>query len=237
MVLFEVRNLVVHYGAIEALKGISFSIEKGETVCLLGANGAGKSTIMKAILSIIPVKSGEIFFQEKALVGLPSHKIISLGLGISPEGRMIFPDMTVQENLELGAYSANLSKAQLKFQKEMVYELFPIIKQRQKQMAGTFSGGEQQMLALGRALMSKPSLLLLDEPSLGISPIVSQQIFSILKQINMEGTSILIAEQNAFMALSISHRGYVVELGQIVMSGPANQLMSDDFIRKSYLGV
>ncbi len=236
LVLFEIKNLVVNYGSIKALKDISFFINEGEIVSLLGANGAGKSTIMKSIMGFIPVVSGKILFRQQSILAKPTHEIVALGMSLSPEGRMVFADMEVIENLNLGVYSAKLSKAEITQQRNFIFDLFPILANRKKQLAGTLSGGEQQMLALGRALMSKPSLLLLDEPSLGISPLLTQQIFSVIKELNVQGTAILLAEQNAYRALEISHRGYVIETGEIVHTAAAIDLLQDDVVRKSYLG-
>lgn len=236
MILFEIKNLFVNYGSIKALKDISLIINEGEIVSLLGANGAGKSTIMKSIMGVLPIDKGEFLYHSKKINLMPTHEIVSLGISLSPEGRMVFSDMEVIENLNLGAYSTKLSKSEIDTQREFIFDLFPILAQRKKQMAGTLSGGEQQMLALGRALMSKPSLLLLDEPSLGISPLLTQQIFSVIKKLNTQGTSVLLAEQNAQLALEISHRGYVIETGEIVHNAKAIDLLQDDVVRKSYLG-
>jgi branched-chain amino acid transport system ATP-binding protein len=237
MPIFEINNLNVNYGAIKALDDVSFSVNEGEIVCLLGANGAGKTTIMKSIMGLLDIKQGEILFKSKSIRHLSGDKIVSQGISLSPEGRLVFADMAVIDNLNLGAYSARLSKKEKSQQFSFVFELFPLLAKRKKQLAGTLSGGEQQMLALARALMCKPVLLLLDEPSLGISPILTQMIFSVIQKLNKQGTSVLLAEQNARMALEISHRGYVLETGKIIHTATSKELLNDDIIRKSYLGV
>ncbi|WP_415064107.1 ABC transporter ATP-binding protein [Bdellovibrio sp.] len=233
--LLTIENLEVCYGSIQALKGISFSVNTGEIVSLIGANGAGKTTTLRAISGLVPNK-GQISFAGQNLNAVPTFKRVSLGLAQSPEGRGVFPQMSIYENLEMGAYSRT-DKAQIKTDMEMCFELFPRLKERLSQMAGTLSGGEQQMLAISRALMCKPKMLLLDEPSLGLAPLVVAQIFEIIKKLNKEGMTILLVEQNARMALKISHRAYVLETGRIVMQDSAESLLNNDEVRKSYLGI
>lgn len=234
-VLLNVENLEVYYGAIHALKGLNFTVNAGEVVSLIGANGAGKTTTLRAISGLVPVR-GKIDFSGKDLVSVPTHQRVSLGIAQSPEGRGVFPQMSILENLEMGAYSRS-DKAQIKMDLEMCFELFPRLKERLQQMAGTLSGGEQQMLAISRALMCKPKMLLLDEPSLGLAPLIVAQIFEIVKKLNQEGMTILLVEQNARMALKISHRAYVLETGRIVMTDSAQNLLNNDEVRKSYLGI
>ncbi|WP_374029256.1 ABC transporter ATP-binding protein [Bdellovibrio bacteriovorus] len=234
--LLTVENLEVRYGSIQALKGISFNVHQGEIVSLIGANGAGKTTTLRAISGLVPCASGQISFGEHNLLTVPVHKRVGLGLAQSPEGRGVFPQMSVLENLELGAYSRK-DKAGIKADLEMCFTLFPRMKERVSQMAGTLSGGEQQMLAICRALMCRPKMLLLDEPSLGLAPLIVAQIFEIVKKLNQEGMTILLVEQNARMALKISHRAYVLETGRIVMQDSAQNLLNNDEVRKSYLGV
>ena len=233
--LLHVENLEVFYGAIHALKGVSFEVHKGEVVSLIGANGAGKTTTLRALSGLVSAK-GAINFKGKDLIQIPTYQRVSLGIAQSPEGRGVFPDMSVRENLEMGAYSRK-DKAQILKDFDMCLDLFPRLKERLWQMAGTLSGGEQQMLAISRALMCKPELLLLDEPSLGLAPIIVAQIFEIVKKLNQEGMTILLVEQNARMALKISHRAYVLETGRIVMQDSAQNLLNNDEVRKSYLGV
>ncbi|MBE5782443.1 MAG: ABC transporter ATP-binding protein [Clostridiales bacterium] len=233
--MLKVENLNVFYGAIHALHDISFQVNKGEIVTLIGANGAGKTTTLHTISGLLRQKSGVITFKDKNLAAVHPHKLVTLGLSQVPEGRRVFAQMSVLENLEMGAYirkNANEMKNDL----EMVFSHFPRLKERVKQLAGTLSGGEQQMLAMGRALMSHPDLLMLDEPSMGLSPILVQEIFSIIQDVNKVGTTILLVEQNANMALSIANRAYVLETGRIVMEGNARELMSNDDVRKAYLG-
>lgn len=234
--LLKVENLEVFYGAIQALKGINFTVNAGEIVSLIGANGAGKTTSLRAISGLVPAAQGSITFEGQNLNNVPIFKRVSLGIAQSPEGRGVFPQMSVHENLEMGAYSRSDS-AQVKVDLDMCFELFPRLKERVWQMAGTLSGGEQQMLAISRALMCKPKLLLLDEPSLGLAPIIVAQIFEIVKKLNKEGMTILLVEQNARMALKISHRAYVLETGKIVMEDSAQNLLANDEVRKAYLGV
>lgn len=233
--MLELRNVSSGYGAIEALKGVSIRVEKGEIVTLIGANGAGKSTTLRNITMLVPVKSGEILFEGRPLNGLPTHEIAAAGIALVPEGRAVFANLTVLENLEMGAYLQK-DRARNARELERVYALFPRLKERRRQTSGTLSGGEQQMLAIGRAMMAGPRLLLLDEPSLGLAPIVVHTIFEAIDQINREGTTILLVEQNANAALKHSNRGYVLETGQIVMEGPSEVLASDPRVKEAYLG-
>ena len=232
--LLEVNDLNVYYGGIHALKGIDFSVHKGEIVSLIGANGAGKTTTLRAISGILPYK-GSVHLQGKAIQGTPAHQIVRQGIAHSPEGRGVFPNLTVEENLEMGAYIRN-DKAGIKKDHELCLDLFPRLRERLQQKAGTLSGGEQQMLAIARALMTKPTLLMLDEPSLGLAPLIVSLIFDILKQVNKDGMTILLVEQNARMALEASHRAYVVETGKITFSGPGKELLHDRRVIESYLG-
>ena len=233
--MLKVEGLNVFYGAIHALHDISFHVESGEIVTLIGANGAGKTTTLHTISGLIRQKSGDITFKGKNLSSIQPHKLVSMGLSQVPEGRRVFAQMSVLENLEMGAYTRKNSN-ELKDDLEMVFSHFPRLKERIKQVAGTLSGGEQQMLAMGRALMSHPDLLMLDEPSMGLSPILVQEIFTIIQEINKAGTTILLVEQNAHMALSIADRAYVLETGHIVMEGAAKELLTNDDVRKAYLG-
>lgn len=233
--MLEIKNLNVHYGVIHALKDASLTVNKGEIVTLIGANGAGKTTTLRTISGLNKASGGQIFLEGKDITNVPAPKRVEMNLSQVPEGRRIFPAMTIVENLEMGAYLRK-DKADIKRDMEHVYELFPILGKRKKQLAGTLSGGEQQMLAMGRALMSKPKILLLDEPSMGLAPLLVREIFEIIKSINAEGTTILLVEQNAKMALSIAHRAYVIETGAIVMSGTGEELAKSDEIRKAYLG-
>ena len=233
--LLTVENLTVHYGAIQALKGISFSVNEGEVITLIGSNGAGKTTTLHAISNIIKKTAGKVTFQDNEITSVPADAIVKTGLIQVPEGRRIFSNLTVRENLEMGAFTRK-DKAGIKADMENVFELFPRLKERIKQLAGTLSGGEQQMLAMGRALMAKPKLLLLDEPSMGLAPILVDEIFSIIQKINKDGTTILLVEQNAFKALSIADRAYILETGSIVKTGNASDLISDDSVRSAYLG-
>lgn len=234
MALFEAKDLVVSYGAIKAVRGITFEVGEGELVTLIGANGAGKSTIMKAVSGIEHVQSGSITFDGKSIKNIPSHKIVGMGLCQVPEGRQIFPRMTVKENLEMGAYIK--PGDQYAKEAEKAYDMFPILSERRKQLAGTLSGGEQQMLAVARAMMSNPRMLMLDEPSLGLAPLVVQSIFEMLKRIRKSGVTILLVEQNARMALGISDRGYVIETGKIVLSGTGKELLNNDRVVEFFLG-
>ena len=233
--MLKVENLCVSYGAINALRGISFEVHQGEIITLIGSNGAGKTTTLHAISNIIKKQSGSVVFEGTDITNFSADKIVKQHLIQVPEGRRIFANLSVRENLELGAYLRN-DKAGIKRDMEMVYELFPRLKERLKQNAGTLSGGEQQMLAMGRALMEQPSLLLLDEPSMGLAPILVDEIFEIIKKINKTGTTILLVEQNAFKALSIANRAYVLETGSITRSGNAQELISDPAVKEAYLG-
>ena len=233
--MLKVTDLAVSYGAIKALRGISFDVNAGEIITLIGSNGAGKTTTLHAISNIIKKSAGEIRFEDESIGDLAPDAIVKKGLIHVPEGRRIFANLTVKENLEMGAFTRT-DKAEIKTDMEMVYEMFPRLKERLKQISGTLSGGEQQMLAMGRALMSKPKLLLLDEPSMGLAPILVDEIFSIIQQINKAGTTILLVEQNAYKALSIANRAYILETGVINKSGIAADLLHDDSVKKAYLG-
>jgi branched-chain amino acid transport system ATP-binding protein len=234
--LLEVTDLDVSYGAIRALRGVTLSVEKGQIVTLIGANGAGKTTTLRALSGIVPAQKGKIVFDGHVLSGKKPHEIVRLGMAHSPEGRGIFPSLTVKDNLELGAYSRH-DRSGINADIEKAYARFPILKERHAQSAGTLSGGEQQMLAVARALMARPRLLLLDEPSLGLAPQIVKVIFNIIQEINKEGVTILLVEQNAAMALSIANHGYVLETGEIKMSEDAKKLAASDEVRKAYLGV
>jgi len=233
--MLEIKKLNVYYGVIHALKDISLVVEQGEIVTLIGANGAGKTTTLRTISGLNKAASGEVLLEGKAITNLPAPERVKLGISQSPEGRRIFPDMSVLENLEMGAFLRK-DKNNIKKDLENVYGRFPILSDRKKQTAGTLSGGEQQMLAIGRALMSRPRILLLDEPSMGLAPLLVREIFAIIKDINNAGTTILLVEQNASMALSIAHRAYVIETGSIVMSGTGEELANSNEIQKAYLG-
>lgn len=235
MALLEVKDLSVYYGVICALKGIHFEVGEGEIVSLIGANGAGKTTTMQSVVGLIPKKSGTVIFDGKDITKTPCHKIVHLGMTQVPEGRRIFQELTVYENLLMGAFS-NKDKSSFKQDIEEIYQRFPRLAERRGQVAGTLSGGEQQMLAMGRALMSHPKLLMLDEPSMGLSPLLVDQVFEIIKDINKSGTTVLLVEQNAGKALAISDRTYVLETGQIVLSGTGAELASSEEVRKAYLG-
>lgn len=235
MALLEVKNLEVFYGVIRALKGISFEVNEGEIVTLIGANGAGKTTTMHSVIGLIPPKNGEITFNGQNISKIPCHKIVKLGMSQVPEGRHVFQELTVYENLLLGGYLSNDQKI-IKEDIEKIYARFPRLYERKSQIAGTLSGGEQQMLAIGRALMSKPKLLMLDEPSMGLSPLLVDEVFDIIKTINKEGTTILLVEQNAGKSLAISDRAYVLENGEITLSGTGKELMASDDVKKAYLG-
>ena len=234
MSMLKVEDLHVYYGSIHAIKGVSFEVNEREIVTLIGANGAGKSTTLNTVAGLLKARSGSITFEGKSLAGVPASKIVSLGMALCPEGRRVFQQMTVRENLEMGGYTRQPSEIGPSL--ENVFERFPRLKERQKQVAGTLSGGEQQMLAMGRALMSKPRLLMLDEPSMGLAPLLVEQIFDIICELNRAGTTILLVEHNAQMALSIATRAYVLETGHIVKEGDAHALMNDDAVRKAYLG-
>ncbi len=233
--MLEIKNLNVHFGVIHALKGISLTVVDGEIVTLIGANGAGKTTTLRTISGLEKPTGGEILLDGKDLIHTSAQERVKLGISHAPEGRRVFPTMTVLENLELGAYLRR-DKESIANDIKMVYEHFPILYDRKKQAAGTLSGGEQQMLAIGRALMSRPKILFLDEPSMGLAPLLVQEIFRIIKEINKAGTTILLVEQNASMALQIAHRAYVLETGSIVLSGAGSDLLQSDDIRKAYLG-
>jgi branched-chain amino acid transport system ATP-binding protein len=234
--LLVVEDLYISYGAIEALKGISLYLDEGEIACVLGANGAGKSTLLQAISGIVPIRKGTITLQTDVLNNIPAYEIVRKGVSQAPEGRKVFSTLTVEENLNLGAYTRKKKTSEVTESKERVFSLFPILKERRKQLAGTLSGGEQQMLAIGRALMSNPRLLLLDEPSLGLAPILVNQIFTIIREINEQGTSILLVEQNAHKALGIAQKGYVLENGLVATSGSSSELQSNEKIQEAYLG-
>ena len=233
--MLKVENLHINYGFIEAVKGIDFEVNDGEIVALIGANGAGKTTTMHALSGLNKAKSGSIILDGKDITKVPANKIVSLGLIQVPEGRHVFASQTVLENLTLGAYLCK-DKKLIEDNLNHVFELFPRLKERQKQLAGTLSGGEQQMLAIGRALMSNPKVLLLDEPSMGLSPLLVKEIFAIIKEINDNGTTVFVVEQNAKMALEIAHRAYVMETGKIVLSGTGKELLASDAVSKAYLG-
>jgi branched-chain amino acid transport system ATP-binding protein len=233
--MLKVENISVNYGAIKALRNVSFDINKGEIVALIGANGAGKTTILNSISNIVPSVSGKILLEGTEISKLPPHDIVKLGISQVPEGRRVFAKMSVLENLEMGAYTRN-DKKEIAADIEKIFQRFPRLNERKKQAAKTLSGGEQQMLAMGRALMSRPKLLLLDEPSMGLAPMLVEQIFQIIEEINASGTTILLVEQNANMALSIAHRAYVLETGEVVLQGDAKELASNPEVRKAYLG-
>ncbi|WP_294465110.1 ABC transporter ATP-binding protein [uncultured Anaerofustis sp.] len=232
---FEIKDLNVHYGAIHALKNVSLRVNEGEIVTLIGSNGAGKTSTLRTISGLVPKSSGTIEFMDKPIENTKATDIVKMGISHVPEGRRIFSDMTVLENLEMGAYLRN-DKEGIKEDILDIYNKFPRLKERKSQLAGTLSGGEQQMLAISRALMSKPKFLLLDEPSMGLAPVIVQDIFKLIKQINEEGTTIFLVEQNANMALSISNRAYILETGEVVMSGNASELLESDDVKKAYLG-
>lgn len=234
--LLKITDLHVYYGSVQALKGISMDVSKGEIVSVLGANGAGKSTLLRAISGLIPVKSGEMLFNDKPLNKIEAYKIVIDGISHVPEGRRVFTTLSVEENLNLGAFNRRGDSKLVSERKERAYDLFPILKERKNQLAGTLSGGEQQMLAIGRGLMSDPSLLLLDEPSLGLAPLLVKQIFEIIKEINKQGVAILLVEQNARKALSVAHRAYVLETGNITISGSSSKLKDDKKVQEAYLG-
>lgn len=233
--MLKVDNIDVYYGAIHAIKGISIEVPKGEIVTLVGSNGAGKSTTLRTISGLMKPKNGTILFEDKNIVGVPAHKIVGMGLCQVPEGRHVFANMSVMENLELGAYLRN-DKDGIARDLEDVFKKFPRLLERKDQISGTLSGGEQQMLAIGRALMSRPRLLLLDEPSMGLAPLLVKEIFNIIKEINESGTTVLLVEQNANMALSIADKAYVLETGRIALAGTAQELASSEAVRKAYLG-
>jgi branched-chain amino acid transport system ATP-binding protein len=235
MAMLKVEGLHVHYGVIEAIKGIDFEVNKGEVIALIGANGAGKTTILHTVSGLIAPTSGKITFEGTDITGMPGHKIVSLGMAHVPEGRRVFQQLSVLQNLKMGAYTRK-DKKEIEETLEMVYKRFPRLAERKNQIAGTLSGGEQQMLAMGRALMSHPSIILMDEPSMGLSPIFVNEIFDIIGEVSAQGTTVLLVEQNAKKALSIADRAYVLETGNIVLSGDAGELMNNDAIKKAYLG-
>ena len=234
--MLEVKSLRVHYGTVEAVKGVSLRVNAGEMISLIGANGAGKSTILRSLTGLVQPSAGDILFENRSVVGLSPHQIIRLGIGHVPEGRRLFPKMTVLENLKMGAYLQR-SKSEVAATLESIYGHFPILQERSKQRAGSLSGGEQQMLATARALMNRPRLLLLDEPSIGLSPIMTAEIGKIVQQINAMGVAVILVEQNAMLALTIAQRGYVLETGTIVMQGEAQELLQDEGVKKAYLGI
>ncbi len=236
MSLLELKNVHSYYGNIHALKGISLTVDKGEIVTLIGSNGAGKSTTLRTISGILQPREGEVLLEGKRIDRTPAHKIVELGLLQSPEGRRIFPRLTVRENLEMGAFTRS-DRDGIAQDLERVYNLFPRLRERIGQRGGTLSGGEQQMLAMGRALMGRPRVLLLDEPSMGLAPVLVEQIFNIIKEINSQGTTILLVEQNALMALGIATRGYVLQTGQIVLADTARNLSENEMVQKAYLGI
>lgn len=233
--MLEIKDLEVYYGMIQAIKGISFEVNEGEVIALIGANGAGKTTTLHTISGLITPKKGTVVFEGKDITKTPAHKIVSAGMAHVPEGRRVFASLSVLQNLKLGAYTRS-SKDEIEDTLQMVYKRFPRLEERKNQLAGTLSGGEQQMLAMGRALMSKPRIILMDEPSMGLSPIFVNEIFDIIKQVSASGTTVLLVEQNAKKALSIADRGYVLETGRIVLEGEAQQLLNDESVKKAYLG-
>jgi branched-chain amino acid transport system ATP-binding protein len=233
-VLLDVKDIHVFYGNIEAVKGMSFHVDRGEIVCLIGANGAGKTTTLRTVSGLLRPREGAIFYDDQRIDLLPAHEIVGLGVAQSPEGRRIFPRMSVRENLDMGAFTRK--DAGQRHDMERILELFPILKERARQAAGTLSGGEQQMLAIGRALMTKPKLLLLDEPSMGLAPIVVERIFQTIREISEQGVTILLVEQNAAQALNLANRGYVIETGRIVLEDEARSLLANERVRKAYLG-
>lgn len=235
MAMLEVKDLQVYYGVIQALKGVSFEVNKGEVIALIGANGAGKTTTLHALTGLLPAKHGSIIFEGKDITKVPAHKIVEMGIAHVPEGRRVFSQLSVYENLKMGAYTRK-DKKEIAENLENVYKRFPRLEERKNQRAGTLSGGEQQMLAMGRALMSNPKMIVMDEPSMGLSPIFVNEIFDIIEKVSASGTTVLLVEQNAKKALSIANRAYVLETGKIVLSGDANKLMNDDSIKKAYLG-
>lgn len=235
MAMLEVKDLKVSYGMIQAIKGVSFEVNEGEVITLIGANGAGKTTILHTITGLLKPKSGSVIFEGKELTTTPAHKIVKMGMAHVPEGRRVFSGLTVLENLKMGAYTRK-DKSEFESSLEEIYKRFPRLEERKKQLAGTLSGGEQQMLAMGRALMSKPKIILMDEPSMGLSPLFVSEVFDIIQKISAEGTTVLLVEQNAKKALSIADRAYVLETGKIALTGKASDLINDDKIKKAYLG-
>lgn len=235
MAMLEIKDIEVYYGMIQAIKGISFEVNEGEVIALIGANGAGKTTTLHTITGLLSPKKGSVIFEGKDITKVPAHKIVSLGIAHVPEGRRVFAELTVYENLKMGAYTRK-DKEEIEKTLEMVYKRFPRLEERKNQLAGTLSGGEQQMLAMGRALMSHPKIIVMDEPSMGLSPILVNEIFDIIQEVSKSGTTVLLVEQNAKKALSIADRAYVLETGKIVLEGDAKVLMNDDSIKKAYLG-
>lgn len=235
MAMLEVKNLEVYYGVIQAIKGISFEVNEGEVIALIGANGAGKTTTLHTVSGLLTSKSGQVIFEGEDITKVPAHRIVSMGMAHVPEGRRVFAQLSVYENLKMGAYTRK-DRQEIEESLRSVYKRFPRLEERKNQLAGTLSGGEQQMLAMGRALMSKPKLLLLDEPSMGLSPIFVNEIFDIIRSVSESGMTVLLVEQNAKKALSIADRAYVLETGNIVLDGPAKNLLEDDSIKKAYLG-
>jgi len=234
--MLEVRDLRVRYGAVEAVKGVSFDVAEGTIVSLIGANGAGKTTSLRALTGLVRPSAGQVRFQDRSLVGLAPHEVVRLGIAHVPEGRRLFPKMTVLENLRMGAYLRN-GKTEVASTLAMIYQHFPILRERGRQLAGSLSGGEQQMLAIARALMSRPKLLLLDEPSMGLSPIMTAEIGKVIRQISALDVSIILVEQNAMLALTLARYGYVLETGSVVMQGEAEELLRDEGVKKAYLGI
>ena len=235
MAMLEIKDLEVYYGMIQAIKGVSFEVNEGEVIALIGANGAGKTTILHTVTGLLEAKSGSVTFDGKNITKVPAHKIVSMGMAHVPEGRRVFANLTVLQNLRMGAYTRK-DKDEIEETLKTVYQRFPRLEERQNQLAGTLSGGEQQMLAMGRALMSHPRIILMDEPSMGLSPIFVNEIFDIIKQVSAGGTTVLLVEQNAKKALSIADRGYVLETGKIVLEGKAQELLEDESVKKAYLG-
>ena len=235
MALLEVQDIQVYYGMIQALKGVSFSVNEGEVIALIGANGAGKTTTLHTVTGLLRAKSGHIIYNGEDITKVPAHKIVTMGMAHVPEGRRVFANMTVLQNLKMGAFTRS-DKNEIESTIEMIYKRFPRLKERQNQTAGTLSGGEQQMLAMGRALMSKPRIILMDEPSMGLSPIFVNEIFDIIREVSESGTTVLLVEQNAKKALSIADRAYVLETGSITMDGKAEDLLNDEAVQKAYLG-
>ena len=235
MSMLEIKDLEVYYGMIQAIKGVSFDVNEGEVIALIGANGAGKTTILHTITGLINAQKGSVWFEGKDITKVPAHKIVSMGIAHVPEGRRVFANLTVLQNLKMGAYTRK-DKTEIEQTLDSIYKRFPRLMERQNQLAGTLSGGEQQMLAMGRALMSHPKIILMDEPSMGLSPIFVNEIFDIIKSVSASGTTVLLVEQNAKKALSIADRAYVLETGKIVLSGKASDLLNNDSIKKAYLG-
>lgn len=235
MAMLEIKNLEVYYGVIQAIKGVSFEVNEGEVIALIGANGAGKTTILHTVTGLLEAQKGSVIFDGKDITKVPAHKIVSMGMAHVPEGRRVFANLSVLQNLKMGAYTRK-DKNEIEESLQNVYKRFPRLKERQNQLAGTLSGGEQQMLAMGRALMSHPKIILMDEPSMGLSPIFVNEIFDIIKEVSAGGTTVLLVEQNAKKALAISDRAYVLETGNIVLCGKADDLLNNDSIKKAYLG-